>query len=93
MLAQLFVNQWEYGIAGTGYALAVTYIFMIVGILVYSSLLSSVKDAWFLSGWREIQSGMKDYLKFGIPGSLILALCWLPTEILALFSGYLGVEE
>jgi multidrug resistance protein, MATE family len=50
------------------------------------------KDMVFWYDWSVLQ-GIRNYLKIGIPGMLMLCFEWWAFELLAIFSGLLGVNE
>ena len=45
--ASLIVGRWDYGYLGAAFALNITYFSLCIGIMVYSSRLEAIKEAWF----------------------------------------------
>lgn len=91
MWAFLIVDFYGFGFLGACYALNITYLTLCIGITLYSSKLLALKEAWFFSSGSQIWGGILIYLNLGAPGSIMVGIGYLATEIMTLFSGYLGL--
>jgi multidrug resistance protein, MATE family len=87
----VFVIKLQYGIVGTGIASIISNgtIFLICA--VYASMLEDIKESIFWPDYRSFQ-GLTEYLKIGVPQTLMLCSEWWAFELITLITGYLGVK-
>ena len=86
----LFMNVFGFGLKGLAIATDITYILNMVltdGYLYFSQSCSKT----YVPFDREALVGWTYYLAIGIPGACMLCFEWWAFELLAVFSGYLGV--
>lgn len=90
----LFVKHLSYGAAGAGVAASITNLTILAGNLLVSRLQDSMKEALSVSCCDPaVFRNIGEYLRIGIPGSVIMIFDWGCYQILSLLSGYLGVKE
>jgi Na+-driven multidrug efflux pump len=59
----------------------------------YCSRIKELESSFFWPTWTELTSDLPAYFKVGIPSAVMLMLDWGSFEILAIFSGLMGVAE
>jgi len=88
----LFFCKLGMGITGIGYAGVVTNGFIYVSLLVYTATIDEFKSANRRPGLESF-SGLKSFLRLGLPSMLNHCLEWWAYEILCFLCGYIGVHE
>lgn len=85
-----FVKWHEMGIAGIGLAMALANLLIFIGLNMYPLFIEEAKDA---INWpsKDSFNHLGDYLKKGIPLSLMIFFEWLSFEVMILMCGLLGV--
>ena len=91
IICYFFVVKWGWGASGAAMATNITYILNLVLCEVWILRVPEIRKTY---AWPDRQSFQKlgSYLKIGIPGALMLCFEWWAFELLALFSGLMGVE-
>jgi len=92
ILSWVFVWKLDYGIVGTGIASTLTNSINYIFLLVLSKCIPSIQDAIKLPDARAF-TGLWQYLKLGIPSTIMLCLEFWVYDIMILMSGYIGVKE
>jgi len=84
---------WHFNLRETGAAVAtnVTYILNMVVTDILCCTKADVARSYAMPT-MEVFNNVKDYLKVGISGALMLCFEWWAFELLAIFSGLLSVE-
>lgn len=90
----LFISRMNMREYGAAIATNITYILncVIAETWVYSLRNSDFKEMIFFFDKTSF-TGLGKYLKIGVPGMLMLCFEWWAFELLAIFSGLLGVNE
>jgi MATE family multidrug resistance protein len=93
--AYLLVEILKYEVMGICYALNITYFSLFIFLHVYTSKIDSIKEAWFYPKLDDIfnQTDLYEYLKLGLPGALMMMINYLGCQLMALFAGYIGLNE
>jgi multidrug resistance protein, MATE family len=87
----LFIIEFGWGMLGAALATNLTYLLnmiLIDFVIVYSPAFNLTRAPLSLT---SLFSYWGDYLKIGIPGACMLCFEWWAFELLAVFSGYMGV--
>jgi len=92
LLSYIFVWKLDYGILGTGIASTLTNSINYIFLLVLSSCIPDIKEAITLPDSRAL-SGLGEYLKLGIPSTVMLCLEFWVFDLMILMAGYIGVKE
>jgi multidrug resistance protein, MATE family len=91
---QLFIINLGMRERGAAAATNITYI---LNMLISDAVIRWKKDDWFqdMVFWYDmtVTHDLANYLKIGIPGMLMLCFEWWAFELLAIFTGLLGVSE
>ena len=83
----------DWGIFGTGVAGFLTQVIAIIVVFTYSYYQDVIKETWFMPSLNSITSGVREYLKIGLPSAAMICLgCWA-WELLMIISGWLSKEE
>jgi MATE family multidrug resistance protein len=61
-------------------------------VTIYISRNKDLASAWFKPD-KDCFSGIKEYLKIGIPSSAMLCLEWWSFEVITIFAGYISVDS
>lgn len=87
---ELFVTRFGWAIYGVSLATIITYFLNLAAITVYCLIDKEVRQSFF---WftKESFTGLREYLKVGIPSTTMLCLEWWSFEVLALMAGYISV--
>ena len=88
----LFVLKANMGVRGLGLATALTNLIIFVMITVYAHCVPKIKETLFCPNAQTF-SGWGEYLRFGVPATVMLCAEWWAFEILILLSGIIGVQE
>ena len=80
------------GVVGAALALDITYILNMILTDLWVSWSKICPEAWIKID-KEAFKEWGSYLKIGIPGACMLCFEWWAFELLAIFSGYLGVIQ
>jgi len=90
----LFIVKLEMRERGAAAATNLTYI---LNMVISDAIIRYKKDEWFKDMVffydYTVLKDLKNYLKIGIPGMLMLCFEWWCFELLAIFTGLLGVGE
>jgi MATE family multidrug resistance protein len=90
--AYYFVRVKHTGMVGVCYAHNITYLTLCILITTYSSRIEAIKEAWFMPTSKSL-AGFTDYLKLGLPGSLMMCVGWLGTDVMPFYAGLIGTKE
>lgn len=90
--AYYFVRLKGYGIVGVCWAHNLTYLTLLVLITLYTARIREIAAAWFLPT-RASFDDISEYLWLGIPGSLMMVIGWLGTDIIPVWAGLIGIRE
>lgn len=85
----LFVIKLDWGIFGTGVAGFLTQVIAIIVVFAYSYRQDVMKETWFMPSLGSITSGVKEYLKIGLPSAAMMCFDWWAFELLMIISGWL----
>ncbi len=86
-----FVLHLNYGILGTGIASGLTNFFALIIVLIFTYCTDDIKEAVFLPD-RRSYVGLSEYLKIGIPQTIMACSEWWAYELQTILTGYLGVK-
>ena len=90
----LFVIYLDYGVVGAGLSASITNFIILVSNLlatIYQIDMAEATSVSFCDG--RVFRNTSEYLKIGLPGSVIMIFDWGCYQILSIFSGYIGVKE
>jgi len=88
----LFITVWKLEVVGAALALDVTYILNWILLDMYIHFSGVCGKTWVTPD-RRIFQNLGEYVKIGIAGALMLCFEWWAFELLAIFSGYLGIYD
>ena len=90
----LFVIYLDYGVVGAGLSASITNFIIMTGNMlatIYQKDMTEATSVSFFDG--RVFKNTGEYLKIGVPGSVIMQFDWGCYQILSVFSGYIGVKE
>lgn len=88
----LFVLKLGYGIRGTGIAGVFTFGTYCAVMMMYTCLQNDIKETRVRPDVRMFE-GIAEYLKIGVPGTVMLCLEWWVWELQMIFSGWFTVRQ
>jgi len=89
LISLLFVQV--FGFPGVAMALTVTEYLATFCLIVYTCCIHpTARHAWGGWSWRALTTGWREYLRLGLPGTLMVCSEWWAFETVALAAGYLG---
>lgn len=88
----LFITVLNLRVVGAALALDITYILNWLILDLYVHFSKTCHRTWTLPT-KESTQNLWAYLKIGIAGAMMLCFEWWAFELLAIFSGYLGVAQ
>ena len=80
------------GIKGVGLSIGLANLMIFTGLNIYPLCVKEARGAMRLPTWAAFRN-LKEYLRKGVPLSLMIFVEWLAFEFLILMSGALGVAE
>ena len=90
----LFVIHLDFGVIGAGLAASITNFIILMGNIIATRFLKDLSEATSVSFFeRSVFRNTGEYLKIGVPGSVIMLFDWGCYQILSVLSGYIGVKE
>ena len=85
----LFVIKLELGITGTGIANVITNTIFFATLYTFTHYQEDLKEAIFMPDRRTLDStGIKEYVKLGVPSIIMICLDWWVWELMVLMCGY-----
>ena len=90
--ARYFVRVKAYGMVGVCYAHNITYATLFVLITLYSCRIKAIRKAWFLPTVESLTK-IDEYLKLGVPGSLMCFIAAFGTCAMPFYAGLIGLRE
>ena len=90
----LFVTILDMKVKGAAIATAITYStnFIAITLFIHFKEESVHRDAWHLFNYDWIKR-IDEFLKYGVPASLMLIMEWWSYELLHIYAGWLGLHE
>lgn len=70
LLCYIFIHKFEFGLAGTGLAMAFTSAANFIVTTIYISYLDEIKEAWFLPN-KDCFQGLGNYMKLGFQSTVM----------------------
>lgn len=94
IFCQDFVINRKMGIAGIGYANAISQFIVFLSLFMFTTCMPDLKEAITMPDSRifELQ-GIKDYMNLAVPSTIMITLDWWVWEFMILISGLIGVKE
>ena len=90
----LFVIHLDFGVVGAGLSATVTNFIILVGNIIATRSKENLSEATKISFFdRSVFRNTSEYLRIGVPGSIIMLFDWGCYQILSVLSGYIGVKE
>lgn len=90
----IFVIVLDLGVIGSGISSTITNILLFIGNWYYTNILDDLKEANRVSQFdKNVNNGLIDYLKIGIPSMVVMILDFLSQNIMTLLCGYIGIIE
>lgn len=86
----LFITYWDLRVVGAALSLNITYILNWIITDAYIHFSGCCPQTWILPS-KETTQNIGEYAKIGFAGAMMLCFEWWAFELLAIFSGYLGV--
>jgi MATE family multidrug resistance protein len=90
-LCHILVTFYGFEIIGLAIATSLTYFISFVSITIYTSLMTEIKEAWFLPN-KQTFNGLWEFMVVGIPSVTLQCFEWWAFEVILLFSGFISVE-
>jgi multidrug resistance protein, MATE family len=87
----LFISRLQMGLIGAGLALTVTNLCEYTAVTIISYSVPRIQEAMFLPS-KESLRDWNEYLAVSVPATVMICAEWWSFEILAVISGYLGVQ-
>jgi MATE family multidrug resistance protein len=85
------VIHLEYGIVGTGIASLISNGTVFLICTIYASMIPEISESIFWPDHRCFY-GLSEYLKIGIPQTIMLCSEWWAFELITVVTGYFGVK-
>ena len=90
----LFIIYLDWGIEGIGYTASITFCIELIGNIIITHFQKDLKESLDVSFFNpDVFINVYEYIRLGIPGTSIMLLDWGSYEILAIFSGFIGVKN
>ena len=90
----LFVIHLDFGVVGAGLAASITNLIILIGNIIATGYKKNLCEATNVSFCdRSVFRNTSEYLRIGVPGSIIMLFDWGCYQILSILSGYIGVKE
>ena len=92
LIGWIFVYKLDMGLQGVAISMFIINFSCFLGLALYCSYLRKIREAWFAPDIDTFRQ-LGEYLGLGLPGVLMIGVEWIVYEILAIFAGWIGIEE